>query len=216
MLCVSMEAPLATSVNTPSVSSFDDTLSYALSELKLSHITLKEEQRQVIVLVYNRKDMFPWLPTGYGKSLCYQLLPLVFDHKLRKLSQVGSNMHCVYLSVVFVVSLMIKQVQSLCQTGDSSAIIGVGEDKSSGMSGLHRIPIELLTKECDLRSEKYRILYSSPEAVIGHLRWREMLLKPPYCNNIAAIVIDEAHCVSKWYEVTSNRMAFSSICLKFL
>ena len=46
-LCVSMEAPLATSVNAR-VSSFDDTLSYAL---KLSHITLKEEQHRVIELV---------------------------------------------------------------------------------------------------------------------------------------------------------------------
>ena len=59
---------------------------------------------------------------------------------------------------------MIEQVQS-----PSNWSIGVGGDKSSGMSGLHCIPIELLAKECDLRSEKYRILFSSPEALIGRL-----------------------------------------------
>ena len=53
------EAPLATSLNTPNVSSFDDALSYySLNELKLSHVTLKEEQRRVIELVYNGKDVF--------------------------------------------------------------------------------------------------------------------------------------------------------------
>ena len=96
---------------------------------------------------------------------------------------------------------MIEQVQCLRQTGDPSAIIGVGGEKSSGMcqdsTVLH--PLELLAKESDLRSGKYRILYSSPQAVIGRQRWREMLLNPPYCDNIAAIAIVEAHCVSKWY-----------------
>ena len=84
-----------------------------------------------------------------------------------------------------------------------SAIIGVGGDKSSG-HGIDRIPIELLAKECDLRSGSYRIVYSSTEVVIKHQGWREMLLKSPSFDNIAAIATDKAHCMSKWYEVLAN------------
>ena len=40
---------------------------------------LKAEQVQVIHQFVSGKDIFMSLPTGYGKSLCYALLPLVFD-----------------------------------------------------------------------------------------------------------------------------------------
>ena len=60
-------------------SSFEDSVVYALTA---SHLTLKEEQKRSVQAVYEGNDVFVWLPTGYGKSLCYQVLPLVFDHKL--------------------------------------------------------------------------------------------------------------------------------------
>ena len=61
---------------------FDEALSYSLSQLGLPHLSLKEEQRLAVKAVYEGRDVFVWLPTGYGKSLCYQTLPFVMDHKL--------------------------------------------------------------------------------------------------------------------------------------
>ena len=43
---------------------------------------LKSEQKEVISRFVNGEDVFAVMPTGYGKSLCYQCLPLIFD-KLR-------------------------------------------------------------------------------------------------------------------------------------
>ena len=101
--------------------------------------------------------MFAWLPTGYGKSLYYQLLPFLFDHKLEKLLQVGSNMH---IGSLYQLSRGVTSggIDDLASAVFPSVIIEVGGDKSSGhdMSGLDRIPIELLAKKCDLRSGSYR------------------------------------------------------------
>ena len=62
--------------------SFSESLVYALSSLKMSHLTLKPEQRSSMEAIYDGRDVFVWLPTGYGKSLCYQALPFLMDSKL--------------------------------------------------------------------------------------------------------------------------------------
>ena len=49
---------------------FDAALLYALSSLKQGDIVLKKEQREAIKLLYQCKDVFQWLPTGFGKSIC--------------------------------------------------------------------------------------------------------------------------------------------------
>ena len=52
---------------------FTDALSYALSRVGLSSIALKQEQLTAIRYLYQRKDVFLWLPTGFGK-LVYEVL----------------------------------------------------------------------------------------------------------------------------------------------
>ena len=177
---------------------FDEAVEYALGELQLSHVKLKEKQLDVLEHVYNGKDVFGWLPTGYGKSICYQILPFLFDYKLGKCG--GDEFRSVVVVVSPLVSLMTEQVRKLRQCGVSCAILAVGTGGSS--YGSERCARELLVKEEDLTSGSYRILYSSPEAVIGNVHWREMLLKPPYSHTVVAVAVDEAHCVSKWYTYT--------------
>ena len=57
-------------------------VAYALSCLGQEDIVLKEKQSEAIKSIYEEKDVFAWLPTGYGKSLRYQLLLFLFDFKL--------------------------------------------------------------------------------------------------------------------------------------
>ena len=47
----------------------------------MPHISLKKEQRASIEAIYTGRDVFMWLPTGYGKSICYQALPFIMDCK---------------------------------------------------------------------------------------------------------------------------------------
>ena len=54
---------------------FTSASSYALSSLKMDKLQLKAKQVEAIRMVYERRDVFVWLPTGYGKSICFQVLP---------------------------------------------------------------------------------------------------------------------------------------------
>ena len=61
---------------------FSGSVSFALSSINQDHIVLRKKQLEVLQSVNGDHDVFAWFPTGYGKSLCYQLLPYMFDVKL--------------------------------------------------------------------------------------------------------------------------------------
>ena len=87
--------------------------------LALGYDSLKDEQIAALCAFVGGRDVFVSLPTGYGKSLCYMLLPLVFDN-LR-------SEHCHRKSIVVVVfpliALMEDQVASYSANGLKSAFI---------------------------------------------------------------------------------------------
>ena len=58
---------------------FTDALSYTLSCVGLSSIVLKQEQLTATRYLYQWKDVFLWLPTDFGKLVCYEVLPFLFD-----------------------------------------------------------------------------------------------------------------------------------------
>jgi len=61
---------------------FDRALAYVLSCMKQEGLCLKDHQVEAVKRLSEGKDVFVWFPTGYGKSICYQLQPFVFDVKL--------------------------------------------------------------------------------------------------------------------------------------
>ena len=90
--------------------SFSQAVSYALGKLGKPQISLKEEQRPSIKAIYEGNDIFVWLPTGYGKNLCYQALPFVMDHKNGVAETQKSS---AVLVITPLIALMFDQVQSL-------------------------------------------------------------------------------------------------------
>ena len=60
--------------------------------------------------VYKGTDMFVWLLMGFGRSICYQILLFVFDHKL---GVIGSGKSSAVLIISPKVSLMVDQVQKM-------------------------------------------------------------------------------------------------------
>ncbi len=162
---------------------FEAALSYTLKCVGKEGLQLKAEQREVIKEVYDGNDVFVWLPTGFGKSLCFECLPFMFDMKLGRVA--GGN-RSVVVVVSPLVSLMIDQVSSLISRGVSAAI----------MSSQRDIDKKLLVSE--QRMGIYSLLFAAPEAVIGERKWKGKLSEAPLHNHIVAIAVDEAHCVSKW------------------
>ena len=63
------------------MSDFDTALTYALERIGRPSVQLKPQQRASIQAVYDGRDVFVWLPTGFGKSICFTTLPFAYDHK---------------------------------------------------------------------------------------------------------------------------------------
>lgn len=158
-------------------------LVFALKSVGKGHLTLKKEQLSALRHAYDGEDVFVWLPTGFGKSIVYECLPFLFDHKLDRLRACSCN---VVLVVSPLVALMIDQVESLRKRGVDRAVMSDREGVDKG----------LLVSEKHI--SQYHLLFCAPEAVILVERWRQLLSDSPLHFRIVAIAVDEAHCVSKW------------------
>ena len=88
---------------------FAKAVSHALSKVGKIGMDLKPELVQAIRHLYEGRDVFLWLPTGFGKSICYEILPFLFDFKLGQ-ADIKNSM---VLVVSPLLSLMIDQVSSL-------------------------------------------------------------------------------------------------------
>lgn len=125
-------------------------------------------QRDIIEASLAGKDVFALLPTGGGKSLCFQLPALVRPG----------------LTVVVspLIALMKDQVDQLQAAGVAATYLNsslTAAEARSRLAGLHR--------------NEWRLLYVAPERLMLD-NWQENLK----AWNVAAIAIDEAHCVSEW------------------
>ena len=81
---------------------FSGSVSFALSSINQDHVVLRQKQLEVLQSVYGGHDVFARFPTGYGKSLCYQLLSYMFNVKLGLTKAAPSER-----SVVLVISPLV-------------------------------------------------------------------------------------------------------------
>jgi ATP-dependent DNA helicase RecQ len=125
-------------------------------------------QEEIVNSVLAGEDTLALLPTGGGKSICFQVPALCLD---------GS---C--LVVTPLVALMTDQVQNLLRRGIQAAAIH---------AGMHPREIRLTYEKC--MEGRLKFLYLSPER-LDSLSFREVA---PYLRP-ALIAIDEAHCISQW------------------
>lgn len=185
--CAEIDISNGSEMATATTDAFEDALSYALLCIGKQTLVLKKEQAEALKTVYSRSDAFVWLPTGYGKSICYECLPFLFDYKLGRAHSSASRSTVLVISPL--ISLMSDQVTSLRKRGVSAGIISSGD----------RVDKTLVAPEQTLLIPgKYSILFSSPEAIIGVSKWRDLLLSFPLSERVVAVAVDEVHCVSKW------------------
>ena len=118
--------------------------------------------------LYHHNDVFLWLPTGYGKSVCYQALPFLFDVKLERTALPPSK-QSVCLVISSLLSLMVDQVMKLKGLGIGSGI----------MSSSSAVDKSLLVSEAEIKLGSYKILFSAPEAVLDGGNWRNLVTEEP-------------------------------------
>ena len=90
---------------------------------------LKDEQVKVLCTFIEGRDVFVSLPTGFGKSLCYMLLPLVFDYL-----RIESDGKAIVVVVYPLIALMEDQVASYSAKGIKAAFIDSESDKDKKAS----------------------------------------------------------------------------------
>ena len=166
--------------------------------------------KQVICLenIFLRKDVLCVLPTGYGKSLIFHLVPMMLFAK-GKLTDGdfwkcrGSVPTADINTIVIVVSpfnsLMSDQVSRLCLCGIRASVLSVKVNTQELEENIGDLDVDLrLCQEDKLRSGFYNIVFAHPEAFIASKYGRELLLTKTYQENVVAIVVDEAHCILDW------------------
>lgn len=132
------------------------------------HDNFRPLQEDVVDAILGNKDVLMILPTGGGKSLCYQLPSLLMDG--------------VTVVVSPLLALMHDQVVSLKANGIKAAML-------SSMQELD----EIRQTEAELRIGKIKLLYIAPERFSN-----DYFLNLLHDLDINFFVIDEAHCVSEW------------------
>jgi ATP-dependent DNA helicase RecQ len=125
-------------------------------------------QQEIMLASLTGQDVVSILPTGAGKSLCYQLPALVRDG----------------LTVVVspLIALMKDQVDQLQAAGVAATFLNSTLDAC-----------EIRSRVADLDAAKYQLLYVAPERLLAGDFQKKLI-----GWNVCAIAVDEAHCISEW------------------
>jgi ATP-dependent DNA helicase RecQ len=125
-------------------------------------------QQEAAAAVFEGRDLVAVMPTGSGKSLCFQLPALLLD---------GTT-----VVVSPLIALMKDQVDGLRSRGIAAAAVHSGLGAS-----------ERAAAEAGLVGGRLRLVYIAPER-LASAAFRDVLAR----TRIARLVVDEAHCISQW------------------
>ena len=125
-------------------------------------------QKEIMEATLEGKDVVAILPTGAGKSLCFQLPALARDG--------------VTLVISPLIALMKDQVDALIASGVAATFI------NSSIQGS-----EAARRRSGLEQGAYKLLYAAPERVMS-----DSFITDLQRWNVTAIAVDEAHCISEW------------------
>jgi ATP-dependent DNA helicase RecQ len=125
-------------------------------------------QEEIIASVLSGQDTLAIMPTGSGKSICYQIPALLFERPTVVVSP--------------LIALMQDQVEQLRQLGISAAYLNSTLDYQAYSAVI-----------AEMRAGKVKLLYVAPETLLRPETLRLLETIRPAC-----LAIDEAHCISEW------------------
>ncbi|ORD94365.1 HUS2 [Enterospora canceri] len=134
----------------------------------------RQNQEEIIEESLQNKDLFVLMPTGGGKSLCYQLPALIKDG--------------ITLVISPLLSLIQDQITGLLNKNIPAAAL------NSNCTPSER---ELIIRTVE-KSNVIKLLYVTPELLNNSGRFQELMKLLHQMGRLARFVVDEAHCVSQW------------------
>ena len=141
---------------------------YGVLKEYFGHDSFREGQDRITDSLLGGRDVLGIMPTGAGKSICYQVPALMFEG--------------VTVVVSPLISLMKDQVSALVQSGVAAAYIN--------SSLTHAQYLKVLQ---NTENGKYKIIYVAPERLCA-----PAFLEICRSLSISMVAVDEAHCVSQW------------------
>ncbi|XP_057309580.1 ATP-dependent DNA helicase RecQ-like [Hydractinia symbiolongicarpus] len=156
-------------------------------------LNFKPKQVKCLESIVRGQDVIGVFPTGYGKSLIFQLLPDVMRNKDEKSS--------IVIVITCLNAIMEDQVNFLKKVGmtcyilrdlnfEENAVQTLFEDICLSDKTEDVLPSFVLDGHCDF-------LFCHPEAILSE-RGRTLMKTKIYQKNVKACVIDEAHCLDTW------------------
>ena len=143
---------------------FFSSLQFAISNSSYSNINLKAKQVKCLEAIYLGRDVVAVLPTGYGKSMIFHLLPsLLYDKMISGRPASSSPVRPVIIVVSPLNALMKDQIRKTSEGNVSATFLNVRNKKESS-------DLELDVSDASqrmLKDAKYDIIYTHPEAFIS-------------------------------------------------
>ena len=158
-------------------------------------ICLKPEQTQAVRSLLAGEDVFVSLPTGYGKSAIFQVLPFCASYLV---SLVNPNPEpSLAVPVVLIVSPLISLVADQVVSLQDKLHVHLPDRRSGsvvsvGTGGNLSTPESL--------NAFVTHLFGSPESLLGNSQWRSVFTGE-FGKRVVAVAVDEAHVVAKWYGI---------------
>ena len=132
------------------------------------YTSFRKGQENIIKSIINKEDVLAIMPTGGGKSICYQVPALCLDGMTIVISP--------------LISLMKDQVDALKTMGVKALLINSSLSNSEYSKVLE-----------DIENDECKIIYIAPER-LDSMEFVNIIIG----KNISQVAIDEAHCVSQW------------------
>lgn len=142
----------------------------AILQKKFGYQSFRLEQEQIVEAVLSKHDTLVLMPTGGGKSLCYQVPALLFPGLTLVISP--------------LIALMKDQVDSLRLNGIAAAFLNSTQSVDEQNKVIEKA-----------KSGELKLLYLAPERLLST---SNSILSQPASFNLSLIAIDEAHCISQW------------------
>ena len=167
---------------------FEGALRAVLRSRGQVNLRLKSKQKEALeAIAVNKRDCLIVLPTGYGKSLIYQLLPSLCDHLADEKCAENNSIVIVVSPLNAIIDDQLNKLNSIGISCTSLRLCG------SEVDGCIEESLQSVLKE-----GKFHIIFVHPEVAVSNRQCRELFLSKLYQENVVAIVVDEAHCIIEW------------------
>ena len=155
--------------------------SFTSSLTLFGYTSVKPIQLEAVHELLSGRSVLVTVPTGYGKSFIYQVLPFCASSILNP-SRSPGDVTTTVLVISPLVALMHDQVERLTAITGARPVY-LSEEPSTQLQS---------------DDKAWTHIFASPEALLNSRRGRQLLLSQELKQRLVTIAIDEAHCIVKW------------------